>query len=163
MSSQEQALQASSGIACGFDSNKHIYGADNAEDLTLDDFIRSLCSDKRTAPVSVELSWHIGEWNSLFAATVSVRILIESVTQVYLCWYDPLPTEDSPGEWHVMDAPEWMFTGRLLNSDSPIDPAPDAEFIRVRGYIQVNQDSPEEIEGISLRIAQGLLSLPFSW
>lgn len=102
--------------------------------LELEEFFRSLASEKTTDAKWVTLKWRINDFDLPIAEGAFVRVLIESMTQVYLSW--PREDQDERSEQSVANSAGWAFTGRPL-AEGGFDPSPDADCTRVRGFIEV--------------------------
>lgn len=132
-------------------------------DLTIEAFFRSLRSEKTEEhpnKASVKLRWRTDNQSTPTKTYATVRIFIESLTQVYAVWYDPGLTDTEPGERHITKRAQWAFTGRLVERDKQFDPSPEADCIRVRGFLDCPSRGPEAIELLYLQVIDGSLVLP---
>ena len=126
----------------GLESTKPYVSIGGETPVELEDFFCSLQSEKTEACESLELSWQSNGYNERIAMFASVRIVIESMTQVYTVWYDPGPTESNPGVRHVWEKGNWEFAGRILDRSEGFDISPDAGWTRVRGFIDLSAFAP---------------------
>jgi len=140
----------------GLDSSKPVVTITQTG-LRLKEFFRSLRSDKITNPKAVKLVWRTGKIGTPVSEYATVRILVESMTQIYLWAGDPHaedPDEDDPyGE------PDWQFTGRLETGEG-FDPSPEAQCTRVRGFIAASVLLKGEVDFVILQVVDGSLELP---
>ena len=143
-------------VARGLDPKKPWVVIDGTSaGLEMKAFFRSLRSEKVDSPKSVKLMWRTNDVSTPLTTLACVRVLIESMTQVYTVW----PASEETEEPLTSKLAEWVFTGRLWDRGEEFDASPRA-VTRVRGYIDLTQLGEERVEAVYLQVVDGTLELP---
>lgn len=154
------SLTPDEAVDYGFDPKKPVIEiAARENQVKLKDFFRSLRSPKIRSPFALKLMWRTNDMYTPVAECAYVRLLIESMTQVYLRSDDP-QAEDPSEEEPYNDPGDWAFIGRIMRSCEKFDPSPDAECSRVRGFVTASALIEGDVEDIYLQVTDNSVDLP---